>query len=129
MGQDAGCHFAGKSRKKCVTPLHQFTVESSQIDELNGSYNQGHEFVLDGGAIQAGDQIIVRIIDFKRFDIDDLDIEYSGDGNAYTSFGSDSIGKYAKIIFDRGSEYLTLEVFIIDYYTNNLVTLFKLKTV
>ena len=129
MGSYARSYIAGQHGKKSVTPLHQFTVESSQIDELNGSYNQGHEFVLDGGAIQAGEQIIVRIIDFKRFDIDDLDIEYTGDGNAYTSFGSDSIGKYAKIIFDRGSEYLSLEVFILDYYTNDLVTLFKLKTV
>ena len=129
MGSYARSYIAGQHGKKSVTPLHQFTVESSQIDELNGSYNQGHEFVLDGGAIQAGDQIIVRIIDFKRFDIDDLDIEYYGDGNADTSFGFDSISKYAKIIFDRGSKYLSLEVFILDYYTNDHVTLFKLKTV
>lgn len=129
MGPYTSSYIAGESRKKQIEPLHQFTVESSQIAELNGAYDQGHEFVLDGGAIQVGAQIIVRIINDKRFDIDDLDIEYTGDGNAYTSYGKDSIGKYAKIIFDRGSDYLSLEVFILDYYTNNLVTLFKLKTV
>ena len=110
-------------------PPPQFTVESSQISILNGTYIIGHEFILDAGAINVGDQIIVRVIDNKRFDIGDFDTEYAGDGHAFTSNGKDTLGNYAKVTFDQGSQYLMFEFFIMDNYINDYVTLFKLKTV
>lgn len=129
MGSYAGCNIAGRFSKKRVTPLPSFSLESSQIAELNGTYNIGHEFILNAGAINVDDQIIVRIIDSKRFDILDFDIENTGDGNAYFSINEDSLGKYAKITFDRVGKNILLESFILDNYINDYVTLFKLKTV
>lgn len=129
MGQDAGCNFAGRFSKKRVEPLPTFSVESSQITELNGTYNIGHEFILDAGAINVGDQIIIRVEDSKRFDIGDFDTEYAGDGHTFSSNGEDSAGKYAKVTFNQGSQYLMFEFFIMDNYINDYVTLFKLKTV
>lgn len=126
MGQDTGRYFARRFGKKRVAPLPTFSVESSQIDTINGTYQQGHIFNLAQGTVKTNDKIRLRVSDTNRFDLGDVELDDDKIMWAHISSSDDEQDPYVDIIFDDIPTVFTFPVRVWDNQSDNYVELFKI---
>lgn len=103
-----------------------FSVESSQIATINGTYQQGHIFNLAQGTIKTGNQIRLRVSDTSRFDLGDVEFDDDKIMWAHIASSDDDQDPYVDIIFDDIPTIFTFPVRVWDLPSENYVELFKI---
>lgn len=107
-------------------PLPTFSVESSQIATINGTYQQGHIFNLAQGTIKTNNQIRLRVSDNSRLDLGDVEFDDDKYTWAHITSSDDDQDPYIDIIFDDIPTVFTFPVRVFDYQSDNYVELFKI---
>lgn len=69
MGQDTGCNFTRRSRKKRVAPLIGFSIQSTDIPALNGHYKLGADINITSLGAKQGDSFRVIMDNPEPYDL------------------------------------------------------------
>lgn len=108
-------------------PLIQFTTSSNDIEAVSGTYSQGHEFILEPGAIVQGNEILIRYNNPDRVDATDVHINTSTPNLADVNTRSDAQGDYNVLSFIQADDTFSLTLSVYDYYVDDIVELLKIK--
>lgn len=126
MGQNAGCHFAGRTYKKLVEPSVDYDLRSDNIQLLNGGYKIGHTFDLSGEQINEGNTFTVRLVDNDKYDIEDYAVNGSNandlEPNNITSGGNN----YLVFTFLKSLATVDISIGFFDNNLNDYVIFFNL---
>ena len=126
MGQDAGCHFAGRTCKKLVEPSVDYYLSSDTIPLLNGGYKIGHTFDLSGVQINKGNTFTVGLVDNDKYDIEDFAVNGSNANDLDPTIISAEDKNYYMFTFLNSLATVDISIGFFDNNLNDYVIFFKL---